>query len=80
MKKVALLLAIVVAAMLILLPVNGRVNGTHEISVLDKVSLQADGGPLPSPIPPPHSVSTLTADGGPLPSPIPPGGGHIYIV
>jgi hypothetical protein len=83
MKKVAVLLAVVVAITLILHPVTRRVNLSHQITTLDRSALQADGGPLPPPWPPGgggHVISTLIADGGPLPPPWPPGGGgHIFI-
>jgi hypothetical protein len=77
-KKLVISSGLAAAAVLMLLPVtrpvnaaigNVRTNGTH---------LQADGDPLPPPIPP-SKVSVggayLQADGDPLPPPIPPANG-----
>jgi hypothetical protein len=72
MKKYALLAGISFFALLIVLPVTCSVNHAAYNPALSLQTLQADGAPLPAPIP--HtaiSSSTLTADGAPLPAPIP---------
>jgi hypothetical protein len=73
MKKVALLAAFSLLALLILLPVTSSVNQTVGNPVLDHRMLRADGSPIP-PLPPKklHRDSTsLVADGSPIP-PLPP--------
>jgi hypothetical protein len=72
MKKYALLAGISFFALLIVLPVTCSVNHAAYNPALSQQTLQADGAPLPAPIP--HtatSSSPLIADGAPLPAPIP---------
>jgi len=72
MKKYALPVGIPFFALLIVLPVTCSVNHAAYNPALNQQTLQADGAPLPAPIP--HtaiSSSLLIADGAPLPAPIP---------
>ena len=69
MKKIAVLSAVFLLAVLILLP--AATDGKYNVSK----PVVADGTPLPWPIPP--SGGTLVADGTPLPWPIPPSGGTV---
>ena len=72
MKKYALLAGISFFALLIVLPVTRSVNQTTYNPALNQQTLQADGAPLPAPIPHTAISSTpLIADGAPLPAPIP---------
>lgn len=49
-----------------------RVNAPATLPAGSDPSIQADGSPLPPPIPPEKAGSALRADGSPLPPPIPP--------
>jgi hypothetical protein len=72
MKKYALPVGISFFALLIVLPVTRSVNHAAYNPALSQQPLQADGAPLPAPIP--HTAilnSPLMADGAPLPAPIP---------
>ena len=73
MKKIAVLAALSLLALLIVLPITSSVNETVSNPVLYNGTLRADGYPIP-PLPPKklHSDSTsLVADGYPIP-PLPP--------
>jgi hypothetical protein len=74
MKKVAILAALSLLALLIVLPITSSVNQTVGNPVLNNGTLRADGTPIP-PLPPKkklHRDSTsLVADGTPIP-PLPP--------
>jgi hypothetical protein len=72
MKKTAVVFGISLLALLIVLPVVSTVKQVTTYPSLNSPGLQADGSPLPAPIP--HALgsdSWLVADGSPLPAPIP---------
>jgi hypothetical protein len=74
MKKTAVVFGISLLALLIVLPVVSTVKQVTTYPSLNSPGLQADGSPLPAPIPKPHALdsdSWLVADGSPLPAPIP---------
>jgi len=73
MQKIAIASAAFLACLAIVLPVIGIVN--HSLSTPQPVVQQADGNPLPPPLPPWMATPvepTLLADGNPLPPPLPP--------
>jgi len=85
MKKYALPVGISFFALLIVLPVTYSVNHAAYNPAPSQQTLQADGAPLPAPIP--HttidsasSASSLVADGAPLPAPIPHESGNTFVV
>ncbi len=67
MKKLATLTALLLLAVLIVLPAVCSVNRTATNPQT------ADGSPTPFPVPKtgPHADSSLTADGSPTPFPVP---------
>ncbi|HVS88424.1 MAG TPA: hypothetical protein VHF01_09420 [Candidatus Acidoferrum sp.] len=73
MKKVAVLAALSLLALLIVLPITSSVNQTVGNPVLNNGTLRADGNPGP-PLPPKklhRDFTSLVADGNPGP-PLPP--------
>ncbi len=72
MKKVATLMALLLAAVLIVLPVTSFVNHSADNPSLNSPTFRADGNPYPPLPPPPQQLpTTLVADGNPYP-PLPP--------
>jgi hypothetical protein len=74
-KKLIYSTGLAAAAMLMLLPVVRSVNVAVGNARMMGAHLQADGDPLPPPIPPGTALPGGTyfeADGDPLPPPIPP--------
>jgi hypothetical protein len=77
-KKLIISSGLAVAAVLMLLPVTRPVNAAVGNVRTNGAYLQADGDPLPPPIPPSKGSvggAYLQADGDPLPPPIPPANG-----
>ena len=78
MKKLVISSGLAAAAVLMLLPVTRPVNVAIGNVRTNGIHLQADGDPLPPPVPPAAATATaptLQADGDPLPPPIPPANG-----
>lgn len=79
MKQIVFALAVALTCVTILLPVIGSCNHSNAIPATQPALYQADGWPMPPPIPPGGTVaidsfnSSLVADGWPMPPPIPPG-------
>jgi hypothetical protein len=77
MKKITAAVLVSLTCLTILLPVVGSCNHSNIIPASNPVLYQADGWPMPPPIPP-YSLATggterlLVADGWPMPPPIPP--------
>jgi len=78
MKKIAAAVLVALTCLTILLPVVGACNHSNIIPASSPVVYQADGWPMPPPIPP-YNLGTssgtdpiLVADGWPMPPPIPP--------
>jgi hypothetical protein len=75
LKKTTLAVAVLLLAVLMVLPVMGSVNlSAGKPITIDRMQY-ADGSPMPPPIPPkPPSMNAnpLVADGSPMPPPIPP--------
>jgi len=69
MKKIASLIALSLAAVLIVLPVACFVNHSADNPALSNPTLRSDGNPFP-PLPP-NPPAMLIADGNPFP-PLPP--------
>ena len=75
MKKTALVLALCALTLIIVLPIITSVNNSAGSSIRIDRNQQADGWPLPPPVPPTSTSArpnTLVADGWPLPPPFPP--------
>jgi hypothetical protein len=78
MKKIVLALAVALTCVTILLPVVGSCNHSNATPATQPALYQADGWPMPPPIPPGGNVasdtnadSLLVADGWPMPPAIP---------
>jgi hypothetical protein len=69
MKKTAVLAGISFLGLLIVLPVTCFVNHSACNPIFNNHALQADGAPMPAPIP--HTKISIIADGAPMPAPIP---------
>jgi len=69
MKKFAVAAAILSCALLIVLPVTYSVNHSAYNPASSQSLQQADGSPMPAPIP--HPGISIVADGSPMPAPIP---------
>jgi len=77
-KKLIISSGLAAAAVLMLLPVARPVNVAVGNVRTKGTYLQADGDPLPPPIPPNAAIpAILQADGDPLPPPIPPSEGSV---
>jgi hypothetical protein len=72
MKNVSVGLALLVLAILIVLPVVSNVNELPNNKLSLSPLLFASGSPLPGPQPPPPVLTVLSASGSPLPGPQPP--------
>jgi len=72
MKKYTVVAAISFFALLIVLPVTCSVNHSAYNPAVGQRIQQADGSPMPAPIPHTAVLSqSLVADGSPMPAPIP---------
>jgi len=71
MKNTSVRLALLVVAVLIVLPVNSSVKQLSSNRDISASAAILSGSPLPAPQPPGFSV--LNASGSPLPAPQPPG-------
>ena len=74
MRKIVIAVAVCLACLAIVLPVVGTGNPSNVVPTSQPSVYQADGAPMPPPIPPWYvqENTNLVADGAPMPPPIPP--------